>query len=44
MTIKSKLKARLINARKTAKLITQQSINKALKKMQLGKKDQCNQN
>lgn len=33
MTIKSKLKTRFMNARKTAKLITQQSINKALKKM-----------
>jgi len=33
MTIKSKLKTRFMNARKTAKLITQQSINKALKKI-----------
>lgn len=33
MTIKSKLKTRFMNARKTAKRITQQSINEALKKM-----------
>lgn len=34
VTIKSKFKARLMNARKTAKQITQHSINKALQKME----------